>query len=321
MELIPGAQELRARRMCRKAEGVVSVVLGRDDGSDLPEFTCGAHIDLALRSDLIRQYSLCSDPGVRDEWTIAVLLEPNSRGGSEYVHKVLQPGMSIQVAGPRNNFPLVEADQYLFIAGGIGITPLLPMVGEVDRQGKNWTMLYGGRRRASMAFLDDLSRFNSHVTVVPQDERGLLDLRAAISPLRADAAVYCCGPEPLISAVEATCAELGRTAPHVERFSARQGSGSSVGERETSAFELVLSESGRQVTVPADKTIIEVLDEEGVFVPMSCTAGFCGMCETEVVSGIPDHLDDYLTDEQQATNKTMMVCVGRSKTPVLALKL
>ena len=143
---------------------------------------------------------------MRDEWTIAVLLEPDSRGGSEYVHTVLQPGMPVWVAGPRNNFPLIEADDYLFIACGIGITPLLPMVREVDRQGKNWALLYGGRSRTSMAFLDDLSRFGSRVMVMPQDECGLLDLSAAIGPLRADAAVYCCGPEPLISAVESTCA-------------------------------------------------------------------------------------------------------------------
>ena len=321
MKLIPGTQELRARRISREAEGVVSVVLARDDGCDLPEFTSGAHIDLVLSSDLIRQYSLCSDPSVRDEWTIAVLLEPDSRGGSEYVHTVLQPGMPVWVAGPRNNFPLIEADDYLFIAGGIGITPLLPMVREVDRQGKNWALLYGGRSRASMAFLDDLSRFGSRVTVVPQDECGLLDLSAAIGPLRADAAVYCCGPEPLISAVESTCAELGRSAPRVERFKARQVPEDALDERANSAFTLVLSESGKQVTVAAGKPIIEVLDEEGIFVLTACEAGICGTCETEVVSGTPDHRDDYLTPEERATNKTMMVCVSRSKTPVLVLKL
>jgi ferredoxin-NADP reductase len=321
VELVPGTQELRARRITNEAEGVVSVTLARADGSDLPEFSSGAHIDLALRSDLIRQYSLCSNPGVRDEWKIAVLREPDSRGGSEYVHTVLQPGMPVWVAGPRNNFPLVEADEYLFIAGGIGITPLLPMVREVEGQGKNWALLYGGRSRASMAFLDDLSRFSSRVTVAPQDECGLLDLRGAISPLPGDAAVYCCGPEALISAVESTCADLGRPAPRVERFKARPGAGDAEGEGADSAFTLVLSESGKEITVPADKKIIEVLEEEDVFVLTACEEGICGTCETEVVSGIPDHRDDYLTPEERATNKTMMVCVSRSKTPVLVLKL
>jgi ferredoxin len=229
--------------------------------------------------------------------------------------------MPVWVAGPRNNFPLIEGDDYLFIAGGIGITPLLPMVREVDRQGKNWALLYGGRSRTSMAFLDDLSRFGSRVTVMPQDECGLLDLSAAIGPLRADAAVYCCGPEPLISAVESTCAELGRSAPRVERFKARQVPEDALDERANSAFSLVLSESGKQVTVAADKPIIEVLDEEGIFVLTACEAGICGTCETEVVSGTPDHRDDYLAPEERATNKTMMVCVSRSKTPVLVLKL
>jgi ferredoxin-NADP reductase len=321
VEPIHGTQELRARRITREAEGVVSVVLAREDGSELPEFTSGAHIDVVLRSDLIRQYSLCGDPRVRDEWTIAVLLEPDSRGGSEYVHTTLRPGMPVRVAGPRNNFPLVEVAEYLFIAGGIGITPILPMIREVDRKGREWAMLYGGRRRDSMAFLDELHRFGTRVNVVPEDEHGLLDLRAALSPLQADAAVYCCGPEPLISAVEKTCAELGRAAPHVERFKPRQGTGAALGQQPGSAFSLVLSESGKEVTVPADKTIIEVLEEAGVFVLTACEAGFCGTCETEVVSGTPDHLDDYLTTEERATNKTMMVCVSRSKTPVLVVKL
>jgi ferredoxin-NADP reductase len=321
VEPIPGTQELWARRITKEAEGVVSVVLAREDGSELPEFACGAHIDVVLRTDLIRQYSLCSDPRVRDEWTIAVLLEPDSRGGSEYVHTMLQPGMPVRVAGPRNNFPRVEATEYLFIAGGIGITPILPMIREVDREGRDWSMLYGGRRRASMAFLEELNRFGSRVAVVPQDEYGLLDLRAALSPLRADAAVYCCGPEPLISAVEKTCAELGRAAPHVERFKPRQGTGAAVGQEPNTAFTLVLAESGKEVTVPADKTIIEVLEEVGVFVLTACEAGFCGTCQTEVVSGSPDHLDDYLSPEERATNETMMVCVSRSKTPVLVLKL
>lgn len=321
MEPMPRTQQLRVRRMTWEADDVVSVVLTRDDRADLPAFACGAHVDLILRPDLIRQYSLCSDPGVQNEWTVAVLLETEGRGGSAYVHNVLHPGMVISVVGPRNNFPLVDAERYFFIAGGIGITPILPMVKEVNRRGKEWTMLYGGRRRASMAFLEELDQFGSRVTIAPHDERGLLDLQKAIVAVPAQAAVYCCGPEALISAVETIFADLGRAAPHVERFTARRSPIAPANDQHDQPFEVVLSNSGTRVTIPADKTIIEVLEQAGVYVPTSCTEGFCGTCETEVVGGTPDHRDEYLTDEERATNKTMMVCVGRSKTPVLSLKI
>ncbi|MCV7101367.1 PDR/VanB family oxidoreductase [Mycobacterium palustre] len=321
MESDPQTQALRVRRMSWEADDVLSIVLGSDDRADLPPFSCGAHIDLILRPDLIRQYSLCSDPAKKTEWTIAVLLERESRGGSTYVHSVLRPGMLVSATGPRNNFPLVDAEQYLFIAGGIGITPILPMVAEVERQSKNWALLYGGRRRASMAFLDELSQYGSKVVVTPQDECGLLDLKAAIDPLPTHAAVYCCGPEPLIAAVEATCSELGRAEPHVERFKARAQPIGCDRDEHNEPFELVLSKSGKRVTIPADKTIIEVLEDAGIYVPTSCEEGFCGTCETEVVSGTPDHRDEYLTDAERANNKSMMICVGRSKTPVLELRI
>ena len=320
MDLIQGTQKLRVRRMTWEAQDVVSVVLGRDDGADLPEFSCGAHVDVVLSPNLVRQYSLCGNPADRKQWMLAVLLEPEGRGGSEFVHTTLRPGMVVEVAGPRNNFPLIDAERVLFIAGGIGITPLLPMVRAAEDQGRDWTLLYGGRRRASMAFLDELRALGPRVTIAPQDEVGLLDLTQAIEPLPAETAVYCCGPEPLIGAVEATCASLGRGAPHVARVGARRAPGAVSDDREDVSFELIMSESGRQFTIPADKTIIEVLDDEGVFVPTSCTEGFCGTCETEVVSGIPDHRDEYLTDAQRASNKTMMICVGRSKTPQLTIR-
>jgi ferredoxin-NADP reductase len=276
---------------------------------------------LILQPGLIRQYSLCGQPDNRREWTIAVLLEPESKGGSQYVHDVLRPGMIVSFAGPRNNFRLVEAPQFLFIAGGIGITPLLPMVRQVAAEGSDWKMLYGGRRRSSMAFVDELLQLGPQVTIAPEDEFGLLDLKSVISSLSVDAVVYCCGPERLISAVEATCAELDRPAPRVERFGARS-SIINEGSSETNvAFDVVLSESGERFTVPADKSIIEVLNEAGHFVLTSCEEGYCGTCETEVLSGIPDHRDEYLDEEERATNKRMMICVGRSKSPELTLKL
>ncbi|WAJ44304.1 PDR/VanB family oxidoreductase [Mycobacterium sp. Aquia_216] len=322
MELIPGSEQLRVRAMKWEAEYVLSLSLTRDDGSDLPEFAPGAHIDLHLQPDLIRQYSLCSDPKVRNEWKVAVLREPEGRGGSEYVHTVLRPGITLPVSAPRNKFPLVDAESYLFIAGGIGVTPLVPMIKQVAATGKQWRMVYGGRRRKSMAFVDELARLGPQVEIVPQDEAGILDLKTAIEPLSSDTAVYCCGPEGLITAVETTCRDLGRSAPHVERFAKRSDvNGQAEEHGEDRAFQLVLTKSGKQCTVPVGKTIIEVLKEEGIFVPTSCEEGYCGACETRVARGIPDHRDDYLTPEQQASNKVMMVCVGRARSAEIVLDL
>ena len=313
--------ELRVRRMTMEAEDVLSVVLTSDDGRDLPDFECGSHIDLIMRPDLIRQFSLCGPREQRSEWTIAVLLEPNGRGGSQFVHEVLRPGMRVSAAGPRSNFKLIDADHYLFIAGGIGITPLIPMVHQVVADDKDWRLLYGGRRRSSMAFVQELSELGQQVSVRPEDEFGLLDLKNAIEPLPNDAAVYCCGPEALIGAVEAVCAELGRPAPRVERFGARPMRDAEDASTENQAFEVVLSESGDHFKVPADRTIIEVLSDAGYDILTSCEEGYCGTCETEVLGGVPDHRDEYLDDEERATNKRMMICVGRSKTPQLILKL
>ena len=213
-EALPGAHEYLVRQMAWEADDVLSVMLVREGGGEMPEWTFGAHIDLIIRADLIRQYSLCSDPADRSQWTIAVLLEPESGGGSRFIHQDLRPGARIHAAGPRNNFPLVEAEHYLLVAGGIGVTPLLPMVESLARQGKDWRMLYGGRRRASMAFVDRLAAFGTHVDICPQDEFGLLDLAGTISSMPVGSAIYCCGPEPLIEALEQQCAASGRPEPH-----------------------------------------------------------------------------------------------------------
>lgn len=316
--LFPGVSEYIVHQMTWEAEDVLSLVIVRDR-EEVPEWTFGAHIDLIMRNDLIRQYSLCSDPSDRSQWTIAVLREPNSAGGSKYIHEVLRPGMKVLATQPRNNFPLVEAEHYLFVAGGIGVTPLLPMAKFLDEQRKDWKMLYGGRRRASMAFCDQLSELRSKVDVSPEDEFGLLDLRGAIEATPEDTAIYCCGPEPLIAALEAQCQTSGRPAPHVERFNARPDFATESHPDENAPFELVLAKSDRRFTIPADKTIAQVLAAERVFVPTSCTEGYCGVCETVVLEGVPDHRDDYLLPEVRETNKKIMICCSRSKTPVLVI--
>lgn len=315
--------ELLVRRMTWEADDVLSVDLVQPDGAALPSWSPGAHVDVYLTSTLIRQYSLCSRPEDRHTWTIAVLRERASSGGSQYFHEVLRPGMTVDVSTPRNRFPLEAATSYLFIAGGIGITPLLPMIDEVARSAADWELLFGGRRRTSMAFLARLVKMGSPVVVRPEDEYGLLDLEAAVKSQADDAAIYCCGPEPLIRAVEEQCYEAGRAAPYVERFTARPGA---VEKFQTDAaanteFDVLLNRSGQRITVREDQSIVEALDEHNVYVPTSCVEGYCGTCETVVLAGVPDHRDDYLTDDEKASYARMMLCCSRSRTPELELDL
>jgi ferredoxin-NADP reductase len=275
-----------------------------------------------ISQELIRPYSLCSEPADRSSYSLAVLLEPASTGGSKYIHEDLRPGMVLEVAPPRNNFQLLGAPGYLLIAGGIGVTPLLPMAASLEAAGADWRMLYGGRRESSMAFLEQLAAYGEKVTIWPEDKYGLLNLKGAIEDLADGASVYCCGPEALINAVEEQCIASGREAPHVERFTARTGPAvASPGLGSDRPFEVVLHKSQKRFVVPVGAAIISVLKENRIFVPTSCTEGYCGVCETEVLSGIPDHRDEYLTAEKRAPNKTMMVCCGRSLTPELELNL
>lgn len=303
------------------ADGVVRLVLGRPDGGELPAWEPGAHVDLVLGGEFVRQYSLCGDPADRTVLQVAVLREEAGRGGSQYVHDELAEGDVVRVQGPRNHFPLVPAKRYLFIAGGIGITPILPMIADVDAAGSDWRLVYGGRTRSSMAFRDELQqRYPGRVTIHPQDEAGLLDLPTLLADTgasAADLAVYCCGPEGLLAAVEQRCASRPAGALHVERFAPKEGA--TDGPRES--FEVELAQSGTTLTVPADRSILDVVEESGAQVLSSCQEGTCGTCETAVLSGIPDHRDSVLTDEEQAANDTMMICVSRSCSRRLVLDL
>ncbi|MFD5002020.1 PDR/VanB family oxidoreductase [Streptomyces mutabilis] len=312
--MTPYETELVVGRRERAADGVLVLSLRHPLGEPLPLWEPGAHIDVALGPDLERQYSLCGDPADRETWRIAVLREADGRGGSAYVHEELRTGDKVRVRGPRNHFRLERAARYRFVAGGIGITPILPMLAAADRTGAEWTLLYGGRTRATMAFTGELERHGDRVTLAPEDETGLLDLASVLDDVPEDTLVYCCGPAALLDAVEARCPP---GALRVERFSPKQAEPDVPDEE----FDVVLARSGRTITVPPGVSVLDAVRTAGVEVLYSCTEGTCGTCETDVVEGEPDHRDSVLTDEERAAGETMLICVSRCRGRRLVLDL
>ena len=213
--------DVRVKSKVQAADGVVTLTLCEIGGSPLPRWSPGAHVDLILDGVPTRQYSLCGDPADPRQWRLGILRDADGGGGSRFVHDQLRAGEVVRVRGPRNNFGLADSPRYLFIAGGIGITPILPMIAAAQAAAADWHLLYGGRQRGSMAFLDELARYGDRVTVAPQDETGLLDLDTFLGSPRPDTLVYCCGPEPLLAAVEERCRAWPPRSLRVERFSAR----------------------------------------------------------------------------------------------------
>ncbi|MCY0385919.1 PDR/VanB family oxidoreductase [Robbsia sp. Bb-Pol-6] len=324
----------------------------------LPAWTPGAHIDLLLPSGAVRSYSLCGDPADRTRYDIAVLRDVDGRGGSNEIHDTQWVGRQVAVIGPRNTFVCEPAPHVVFIAGGIGITPLWPMLRAVAAAGASWEMHYLGRSRAAMAFLGGIERTAANarrtdngagapsratVHIVARDEGGHFDADATLAAAPSGSAVYCCGPERLMQAVERACA--GRHALHLERFGrpalpaalapvlaqnearADGAGGTSPGSADDapcdpdSAFQVVLQRSGVTLQVGPDASILEVVRQVRRDLTFSCSSGYCGTCETRVLGGRPDHRDDVLSDAEKAANRSMMICVGRSCSATLVLDL
>lgn len=309
--------DLAVEKVGTPADGVRELVLRAPAGTELPSWAPGAHIDV-MAGGFTRQYSLCGDPRDRSVWRVAVLRESDGRGGSAYLHDAVHEGGLVRVRGPRNHFPLSPAPRYVFIAGGIGVTPLLPMIAAAQQAGAQWLLAYGGRTRASMAYAEELrAMYGEQVQLLPQDETGLLPLDELLGEPAADTLVYCCGPEALLLAVEHRCAGWPPGSLHVERFAPKEH-----GEPQRhDSFEVELASSGRIVTVPPERSILSVLEEAGVDILSSCTEGTCGTCETGVLAGEVDHRDSLLTDEERAANDVMFVCVSRAACSRLILDL
>ncbi|KIZ40395.1 ferredoxin [Rhodopseudomonas palustris] len=305
-----------------EAETINSYELTAPNGAELPPFTAGSHIDLHLPNGMIRSYSLLNDPRERNRYVIAVNNHADSRGGSRYIHGSLMAGALLMVSLPRNNFALHEdAAHSVLIAGGIGITPLLSMIRRLEALGKPWELFYAARKRSAAAFLDELSalRDNIHLAlhVDFDDERGgrLFDLAAIVGNVRADAHLYCCGPLPMLAAFEAAAAGRPREQVHVEYFQAKDAPALDGG------FEVTLARSRRTVAVEPGKTILDALLDAGIAANYSCAEGVCGTCETLVLEGIPDHRDQFLSDEERAANRTIMICCSGAKSGRLVLDL
>ena len=292
------------------ADGVVEFVIEREDGAELTAgWEPGSHIDLVFGPGYVRQYSLCGEPSDTHQLRIAVLREHTGRGGSQYLHDQVMAGDRVEIRGPRNRFKLVDAPAYLFIAGGIGVTPLIPMVDAVARTDRPFSFVYGGRSRTSMAYLEEVTLLaGDYVQVLPEDEHGLLPLQRLIEEAAAGTLVYCCGPERLIDTVETLMSQRPDLELRTERFRAQDQNE----DRVERSFEVECAVSGKVLTVPIGRSILDVLDDEGIVVDSSCREGTCATCEIGVLAGTPDHRDGVLTEQERAENTTMMVCVSRS---------
>ena len=312
------------RNRVSEALGVVRLVLGSEDGSDLPSFEPGAHIDIHLPSGLVRQYSLCRMQSEAQYYEIAVLKDPQSRGGSEEVHR-LQIGDVLSISAPKNHFPLVDTHRHsVLVAGGIGVTPLLPMAQQLQKTGQSFEFHYCAKTPETAAFSAALKSASfadkMHFHFSQLAGSGRMDVVNVLSRHSNHSELYICGPADFINHVLLQAKMLGWPEDRVHReFFAAPALAENVSDN--TAFKVKIHSTGEVFDVEADQSIFEVLDNNGVFLSVSCESGVCGTCQTGVIDGIPDHRDVFLTDKEHAEGKFMMPCCSRSKTPILELDL
>jgi ferredoxin-NADP reductase len=282
----------------RESEDVVSLELARP--AELPAWTPGAHLDVILPSGLLRQYSLCGDPADRHRYRIAVRRIPGGSGSRE-IHESVRPGDFLRVRGPRNAFVLIPAASYLFVAGGIGITPILPMFRAAVASGIPARLVYTGRSRATLPFLDELAAIGGEVSVRPDDEFGVPEVEQIVADVWPDTAVYVCGPAPMVDAARL------HLPTSVSLFTERFSAPTVTGEKR---FTATLQRSGTQVDVGPDESLLSAVRRVQPGVAYSCQQGFCGSCKMRVVDGAVDHRDQRLPDAERADS--MLICVSRA---------
>jgi len=298
------------RRVVALDQDVVMLTFAEVGEAELPSWRPGAHLDLHLPSGRVRQYSLCGDPGRRDTYRIAVRRIPDGGGGSVEVHDVLAIGSRVTTNGPRNAFPLTvpgygsPAQRLRFVAAGIGITPILPMVRHVHRVGVPWSMVYAGRSRDSLPFLDELAEFGDRVEIRTDDEHGVPTVAALLGDCPDRTAVFACGPAPMLTALRLQLADRDDVELHFERFAAPP-------VIDGKAFQVRVKSTGLTVQVGAEQTLLSALQQADVWPPYSCRQGFCGTCRTRVLEGGVDHRDALLTDPERAEGM-MLICISRA---------
>ncbi|ODU21943.1 MAG: hypothetical protein ABS87_04335 [Sphingomonas sp. SCN 67-18] len=305
-----------------EARDVMRLELRPTGGAMLPPFQPGAHVEIGLPGGLVRHYSLVNDWRETDRYVIAVSRTVDSRGGSDFLHTGVRRGMKLKISAPRNNFSLnPEAGRYLFVAGGIGITPIMAMIHWCDANEKPWRLIYAARSRQRAAFFEDLSfgadshRIRFHFK---EEKRASLDIAAALQGLEADEHIYCCGPASLMQAVRDNSADRPAGTVRFEWFTAPDDPAAGSDDDE---FTVTLKRDGRTLTVQPGASILEVLEGNGLVVPYSCREGLCGTCRTTVLAGQPDHRDYVLTDEEREAGTAMMLCVSRALSPDIVLDL
>jgi ferredoxin-NADP reductase len=309
-----------------ESTGVLSLRLRGD--TPLPAWTAGSHVDLLLPSGLVRQYSLCGDPA-DPEYTVAVLREPDGRGGSVEIHSTALVGGRLRIRGPRNHFALEPAPAYEFVAGGIGITPLLAMIRRAAGDGTPWRLHYGGRRADTLAFTDELSRLaagsGGELSLRSDDVEGPLPLAEILAGAPDGAAVYACGPSGMLVALAEIAARERADLPvRVERFTSAPVATQDPDEAAidgAASFDVEIASTGETVTVAAGRSLLDAVRTLRPDVLSSCEEGFCGTCETKVLDGTPIHRDTILTERERARNTSMMICVGSCSSPRLVLDL
>ena len=309
------------RAIRHECEGVTSFELESHDHSPLPSYAPGAHVEVHLPSGVVRSYSLLDPASESGSYRIAVKREPESRGGSLWLHDTARVGQTLQISAPANDFALFEdAAVSVFVAGGIGITPLLPMIQRLDGLGRRWELHYAAASRRGMPFRDALERLAArgqgglrlHFS---EDGAGRIDISGLVAAAQADTHFYCCGPGTMTDAFLVATKDRRPEQVHYERFASSQDAATAGG------FTLRLARDGRVLEVPEGKSVLDVLLDAGLDIPYSCSQGVCGSCRVGVLDGVPDHRDGYLTDEEQAANDCILVCCSGARSQRLTLDL
>jgi phthalate 4,5-dioxygenase reductase subunit len=303
--------KLRVTRNDTIADGINLFEFRDAGGSELPQFSAGAHITIHVPNGMLRKYSLCSDPAERDRYQVAVKREVNGRGGSCSLIDDVKAGDELAVVAPVNDFGLPRrAQDFLFIAGGIGVTPMVAMIRQVMAEGKRFRLYYCTRSPETTAFREELSapQFKDMVTIHYDqgDPSRSLDLRPILAERKNREHLYCCGPRPLMEAVRAMTDHWSPTAVHFEAFSEAE-----THKPDDKPFKVRLARSGTVLDVSTSMTILEILREHGLEVPSSCETGTCGTCRTRLLAGEADHRDLVLAEHER--KDTIMICVSRAR--------